>query len=193
LGASGGGSWGGAAPPDPPIRCTCSLAEPPNTDTLSLRSRCARVALSSQSHGEACGQAPEPLDSLGLCRRHNEGHNDTTTQHDTTKPTGFEPCPVEKPSSSTGTRTLVFRVRAEYPDQLDYRGACGSTSAIRSSHPPCSKWGLLRECVIDTAPPRWACVRERGCVRSLSKGFERDATHCLSRGECVTVTRTIRQ
>ena len=25
--------------------------------------------------------------------------------------------------SLTGTRTLVFRVRAEYPNQLDYRGA----------------------------------------------------------------------
>jgi hypothetical protein len=35
----------------------------------------------------------------------------------------------------------------------------------------------LRECVIGTALPRWACVRERGCVPSPSTGFERDATH----------------
>ena len=49
----------------------------------------------------------------------------------------------------------------------------------------------IRECVFDTALPRWACVRERGRVRSPSTGFERDATHCPSRGEHVTVTRTL--
>ena len=31
----------------------------------------------------------------------------------------------------------------------------------------------------------------RGRVRSPSTGFERDATHCPSRGEHVTVTRTL--
>ena len=49
----------------------------------------------------------------------------------------------------------------------------------------------VRECVSGTALPRWACVRERGRVRSPSTGFERDATHCPSRGEHVTVTRTL--
>ena len=36
-------------------------------------------------------------------------------------------------SSSTGTRTLVFRVRAEYPNQLDYREGVGDRGAGRAA------------------------------------------------------------
>jgi hypothetical protein len=33
------------------------------------------------------------------------------------------PNKTHKKSSVAGTRTRVFRVRAEYPDQLDYNGS----------------------------------------------------------------------
>jgi hypothetical protein len=32
--------------------------------------------------------------------------------------------PKQTKNSVAGTRTRVFRVRAEYPDQLDYNGCC---------------------------------------------------------------------
>ena len=34
-------------------------------------------------------------------------------------------CRVRRKSSGTGTRTRVFRVRAEHPNQLDYAGDTG--------------------------------------------------------------------
>ena len=41
-----------------------------------------------------------------------------------------------KSSSPSGTRTRVFRVKAEYPNRLDYKGRTGTLCWLSSHNPP---------------------------------------------------------
>ena len=77
-------------------------------------------------------------------------------------------------NSATGTRTRVARVRAEYPNQLDYSGVvscwrplrlcafCGSISVCRA----CVGFSvqLLRVCVLGVGARVCACVHVCTCV-----------------------------
>ena len=57
--------------------------------------------------------------------------------------------------SATGTRTRVARVRAEYPNQLDYSGFCtrGSRSSFYSTEPHRRRAQLRDGAMANAAPP----------------------------------------
>jgi extradiol dioxygenase family protein len=83
--------------------------------------------------GEAAGREGGEKVSIYLyIHTHTHAHTHTHTHTHTNAHThrhaplhDGHPATTAQIDSATGTRTRVARVRAEYPNQLDYSGSCG--------------------------------------------------------------------